>query len=182
MNSSTSSFLCDVCQELFKDPRDLPCGHTLCLECLQKLAEIAVNTGEIFCPQCEFSVSSQNVQDLPKNRTVAEFVSSLPIETQCALVGDGDEHGAAQHVCLDCWDALCQTCSEVHTKTKFTKGHTVKFLAQVTPGDIQARKQSTLFTVTCTKLRSTKCHRIAKVANASSAIRVLVLNVNYIAV
>lgn len=70
--------ICYVCQEMFKDPRDLPCGHTLCLECLHKLAESAVNTGEIFCPQCEFSVSSQNVQDLPKNCTVAQFVSSLP--------------------------------------------------------------------------------------------------------
>jgi hypothetical protein len=143
---------CSVCQEMFKDPRILPCGHTFCLKCLQGIVKTAVGRSNTTrtsvkidtmpCPQCrtQFSVGSQNLQDLPKNFTVADLICSLPANSQCALFGNGDQHGPARHVCLDCWDALCDTCSKVHTKTKLTRDHSVKLLSEVTTEDIQAHK------------------------------------------
>jgi hypothetical protein len=138
---------CSVCQEMFKDPRILPCGHTFCLKCLQGIVKTAADKSNVKidtmpCPQCrtQFSFGSQNLQDLPKNFTVADLICSLPANSQCALLGDGDQHGPAQHVCVDCWDALCDTCSKVHTKTRLTKDHSVKPLSEVTTEDIQAHK------------------------------------------
>jgi hypothetical protein len=143
---------CSVCCEVFKDPRILPCGHTFCLKCLQGIVKTAVgrfNTNRTSakidtkpCPQCRtpFVVGCQNLQDLPKNFTVADLICSLPANSQCVLLGNGDQHGPAQHVCVDCWDALCDTCSKVHTKTKLTQDHLVKLLTEVSTADIQAHK------------------------------------------
>jgi hypothetical protein len=64
----------------------------------------------------------------------------MKTNSQCALLGNGDQHGPAQHVCVDCWDALCDNCSKVHTKTKPTKDHSLKLLSEVTTDDIQAHK------------------------------------------
>jgi hypothetical protein len=140
---------CSVCQEMFKDPRILPCGHTFCLKCLQGIVKTAADKSKskvkidtMPCPQCrtQFIVGSQKLQDLPKNFTVADLICSLPTSSQCALLGDEDQHGPAQHVCLDCWDALCDTCSKVHNKTKLTKDHSIKLLSEITTEDIQAHK------------------------------------------
>jgi hypothetical protein len=131
---------CSVCYHMFTDPRMLPCGHTFCLKCLQDIVKAAASKSDkIPCPTCraEFQVGSQNLQDLPKNFTVAQLISSLPAASQCV---NDSQHDSAQHVCLDCWDALCDTCSKVHTMTKLTKTHTVKLLREVTTEDIQAHK------------------------------------------
>jgi hypothetical protein len=135
-----SKLECSVCYQVFTDPRILPCGHTFCLKCLQDIEKAAAGkSNNIPCPQCraEFQASSQNLQDLPKNFTVAQLICSLPANSQCA---NDSQHGPAQHVCLDCWDALCDTCSKYHTITRFTKDHTVKLLSEVTTEDIQMHK------------------------------------------
>jgi hypothetical protein len=135
-----SKLECSVCYQVFTDPRMLPCGHTFCLKCLQDIEKaVASKSNKLSCPQCrsEFQTSSQNLQDLPKNFIVAQLVCSLPVNSQCA---NDSQHGPAQHVCLDCWDALCDTCSKYHTITRFTKDHTVKLLSEVTTDDIQTHK------------------------------------------
>jgi hypothetical protein len=135
-----SKLECSVCYQVFTDPRMLPCGHTFCLKCLQDIVKaVASKPNKIPCPQfrAEFQVSNQNLQDLPKNFTVAQLISSLPANSQCAIES---KHGPAQHVCLDCWDALCDTCSNCHTRTRFTRDHTVKLLSEVTTEDIQEHK------------------------------------------
>lgn len=42
---------CCVCQEIFDDPRQLPCGHSLCLRCVEKLRDHA-RTTPFVCPIC----------------------------------------------------------------------------------------------------------------------------------
>lgn len=43
---------CPICQELFKDPRLLPCLHTYCKQCLAELVRTAIRKGQISCPEC----------------------------------------------------------------------------------------------------------------------------------
>jgi hypothetical protein len=86
-----AKFECSVCHDVFQDPRILPCGHTFCLQCLQNIVQAAVThngnaaVNKIPCPQCrtQFSVGSQNLQDLPRNYIVADLISSLPASSQC---------------------------------------------------------------------------------------------------
>lgn len=42
---------CSVCQEIFEDPQQLPCGHSMCLGCLQNLRDHSMDT-PFRCPNC----------------------------------------------------------------------------------------------------------------------------------
>lgn len=42
---------CSVCQEIFEDPRQLPCGHSICLSCLQNLRDHSIDV-PFRCPNC----------------------------------------------------------------------------------------------------------------------------------
>uniref|UniRef100_A0AAQ4QT82 RING-type domain-containing protein n=1 Tax=Gasterosteus aculeatus aculeatus TaxID=481459 RepID=A0AAQ4QT82_GASAC len=43
--------MCPVCQDVFKDPRQLPCGHSMCLACLQTLMDHSSDV-PFRCPDC----------------------------------------------------------------------------------------------------------------------------------
>lgn len=43
--------MCPVCREILEDPRQLPCGHSMCLRCLEKLRDHS-STMPFRCPTC----------------------------------------------------------------------------------------------------------------------------------
>ena len=45
-------FECAVCMEQFKEPKVLPCLHTFCMRCLQKLLKKQGPDHVITCPEC----------------------------------------------------------------------------------------------------------------------------------
>ena len=50
---------CGVCLDQYTNPKTLPCHHSFCLKCIEKLpVEIKVISGGIII-MCEYSVSSQ---------------------------------------------------------------------------------------------------------------------------
>jgi hypothetical protein len=117
-----AKFECSVCHDLFQDPRNLPCGHTFCLQCLQHIVQAAVTRSgntvdKIPCPQCrtQFSVGSQNLQDLPKNYIVAAVISSLPANSQCEQVVYCEIHSnkKVKFYCETCQRFACSTCTGV---------------------------------------------------------------------
>jgi len=42
---------CSICYEIFKEPRELPCGHSFCTACLERLASFG-NSEFVDCPSC----------------------------------------------------------------------------------------------------------------------------------
>lgn len=42
---------CSVCREIFEDPRQLPCGHSMCLGCLENLIDLSTEV-PFRCPNC----------------------------------------------------------------------------------------------------------------------------------
>jgi hypothetical protein len=114
---------CSICHDVFQDPRNLPCGHTFCLQCLQHIVHAAVThngnatVDKIPCPQCraEFSVGSQNLQHLPKNYILADLISSLPASSQCDNTVYCEIHSnkKVKFYCATCQRFACSTCTGV---------------------------------------------------------------------
>ena len=52
----TEHFECLVCMEQFKEPKVLPCLHTFCMTCLQKLLKKQGADHVITCPECRQDV------------------------------------------------------------------------------------------------------------------------------
>ena len=58
---------CAICLDIFKDPRRLPCGHSFCADCLDKLVE---RRESFDCPICKEKHTK------PRNGFVADFKSN----------------------------------------------------------------------------------------------------------
>ena len=68
--TDTDSFECPICYETDANPTIIiPCGHTTCGECFQKLidparaAQAGNESGSARCPHCRGTVSSDNITD-----------------------------------------------------------------------------------------------------------------------
>ncbi|ESO85350.1 hypothetical protein LOTGIDRAFT_167929 [Lottia gigantea] len=71
MSSSIEDALsCHICAEIFKDPVEFPCSHSLCHSCLEYLLESSVGT-VLQCPECKDVVQERSIR---KNELLASIV------------------------------------------------------------------------------------------------------------
>ncbi|UHB41758.1 RNF8 [Macrobrachium rosenbergii nudivirus] len=64
---------CTICMEIFTDPRTLGCGHTYCLECLQRIHPKR-------CPMCRSEFMNLRIGTAVNiNSMITYFRSSLPL-------------------------------------------------------------------------------------------------------
>ena len=73
--SPEDAISCSLCMDIFNDPRNLPCGHTFCLQCLQDHinAHLDVNNKTFMCPHCRHVV---NIPD--HNQPAATYANQFP--------------------------------------------------------------------------------------------------------
>ena len=131
---------CCECLNVFNDLRNLPCGHTYCFKCIEKLVETNKNK-QACCALCRISWSMpvENLQELSRN-CVQSFGPQTDFVIKCALFADGDEHGPVEYFCIDCWDPLCADCFKMHKKTRYSQNHGVKKMTDVTEADVRQHK------------------------------------------
>ena len=95
---------CPICTEVYTDPRVLPCGHMYCLKCVEAWSKDKQPGDKLACPLCrkEFTLSSNGVEDLPKNFFVATFleVKGLSSKTIGCKACNGDEAVSYTHLTL----------------------------------------------------------------------------------
>ena len=65
---------CDLCLDVFTDPRILPCGHTFCFQCLCKVDAASDDRICIVC-RTPWSEPKEGLLKLPKNYTIAAVAS-----------------------------------------------------------------------------------------------------------
>ena len=100
----TQHLECAVCMDIYKDPRILPCSHTLCKVCLDGV----VRNSSITCPVCRAPhlLQSSGTDGLPRNLAIAGMVDSLCVE--CKIT-----HSEVS--CRHCDQMVCQNCQVAHT-------------------------------------------------------------------
>ena len=134
VKKATDNLSCPVCYQLFKNPKYLPCHHSYCEECLEKM-----QVGpKIICPECrrEATVSAGGVKDFDNaffiNRLVDEFVLKRKVEGEAEVKCDEcDEDEPVVGYCPDCNLFFCHICYESHKRNKRYHGHGIVPLAEL---------------------------------------------------
>ncbi|KAE8291320.1 RING finger protein nhl-1 [Larimichthys crocea] len=140
---------CPVCQDIFKDPRQLPCGHSMCMSCLENMMD---HTSDMpfRCPDCrgyfghtiavQKSYALANIaEDFRVNRRSRDE-QKKHVYCDCCL----EKKTLAMKMCLKCEVALCKEHVKDHLELPVFTGHPL-----VNPWT----KQHTLATEASTVLR-----------------------------
>ena len=147
---------CTVCLETFKDPKVLPCLHTFCATCLERMVSsthtesIPVDkspgksVGILTCPQCrkEHAIPEGGIRNFLTDFSIANSLlkagAKRPGEEKllvCEECASGEQ--AIAH-CAQC-SYLCEYCSSAHKKMKHYHDHEVTLLQEVNLETFQPR-------------------------------------------
>ena len=134
VKKATVNLTCPICYQLFNNPKYLPCHHSYCEQCLEKMQV----QNKIICPECrkEATVPPGGVKDLPNNffinRMVDELVLKRKVEGEEEVKCDEcDEDESVVAYCPECNSFLCQFCYETHKRNKRFRGHGIVPLTEL---------------------------------------------------
>ena len=128
VKKAQNNLTCPVCYQLFKNPKYLPCYHSYCEECLEKMQV----QSKIICPECrkEAKVPAGGVKELATNFFINRLVDDLILkkkvdgeeEVKC---DECDEDDPVVSFCPECNSFLCHACNDHHKRNKRYRGHAV---------------------------------------------------------
>jgi len=128
---SDDSLKCHLCNQLYTDPRVLPCLHVFCTTCIVQLVSSMLNeepSGVMECPVCRQRAA------LPDGGSV----SCLPLDVVMLNARDVEDvrrgkvvctgcmsHRNAVARCVDCCAFLCLSCVSAHQLMHCFENHKV---------------------------------------------------------
>ena len=125
---------CPVCYQLFKNPKYLPCYHSYCEGCLEKMQV----QSKITCPECrkEAEVPAGGVKQLPNNFFINRLVDDLILKKkvggeQEVKCNECDENDPVVSFCPECNSFLCDTCNDYHKRNKRYRDHAIVPLTEL---------------------------------------------------
>ena len=134
VKKATTNLTCPICYQLFKNPKYLPCYHSYCEECLEK---IAVHS-KIICPECrqEAKIPAGGVKELANNFFISRMVDELVLQRKVegeeeVKCDECDEDEPVVSFCPQCNMFLCQVCNDSHKRSKRFHGHVVVPLTEL---------------------------------------------------
>ncbi|XP_067830406.1 E3 ubiquitin-protein ligase TRIM56-like [Heptranchias perlo] len=139
---------CKICLNMFKHPKMLPCLHTYCQDCLERLAR---GDRKIRCPECRVEVDvsdgiSKLMTNFHINGLLDIFQSKEKEDVTCTLCPRGRKcKNSAMAECLGCSNYMCQSCRDSHRSAHPT--HKMVDLSSSNTGecDAEMRMQKKLF-------------------------------------
>ncbi|XP_033111427.1 tripartite motif-containing protein 45-like [Anneissia japonica] len=116
---------CSLCTKRFTHPKSLPCMHSFCLECLEKLRK--ESNEEISCPICRevFQVPTGGLKHLEDSvfiNGLLDYVTNLEQKLAPTCVCCKKE---AAFICQDCGELYCGICKDTHRRMKISKDHSI---------------------------------------------------------
>ncbi|XP_041847249.1 E3 ubiquitin-protein ligase Midline-1-like isoform X2 [Melanotaenia boesemani] len=133
---------CPVCQDIFKDPLQLPCGHSMCTRCLENLVDHLLADTSFRCPDCR-ATFGETVR-VQKSYALANIAEEFKLnktrretETKCVYCDCCPEKNIlAIKTCLKCEVSMCKQHVKDHLELLVFTGHPL-----VEPlSDLQERK------------------------------------------
>ena len=121
---------CSVCYNRFTDPKQLPCLHSFCLQCLQRIQAATSGIRDtILCPECRrnFTIpGNSDLNTLPTNFRLNSLLDALPV-TECKTsgvkCGNCDKRRQETSYCFTCCSFWCDDCLPSHNRIKAFKEH-----------------------------------------------------------
>ena len=120
---------CPVCTNRFTNPKQLPCLHSFCLHCLQRIQATSGIRDTILCPECRgnFAVPGNgDLNILPTNFRLNSLLDALPV-TECKTsgvkCGNCDKRRQESAYCFTCCSFWCDDCLPSHNRIKTFKEH-----------------------------------------------------------
>ena len=120
---------CPVCTNRFTNPKQLPCLHSFCLHCLQRIQATSRFRDTILCPECRrnFTIPGNgDLNNLPTNFRLNSLLDALPV-TECKTsrvkCGNCDKRRQESAYCFTCCSFWCEDCLPLHNRIKTFKEH-----------------------------------------------------------
>ena len=128
-------FKCGICLELFQDPRNLPCLHTFCRECIQR--SLNEENHSLKCPVCRAKHElSEGAELLPVNPYAQRELPLKRLQQQREDNGGphqlveckscGEQAGPVVAWCEECDAMICQQCVALHKKIAGLRRHHIE--------------------------------------------------------
>ena len=135
---------CSVCMCTCTDPKQLPCLHSFCLNCLNGIQRTSGVHGKITCPECrrQFQIpGSGNPSELPTNFRINSLLDVLAIK-ECSTAnvkcGNCNKRSAQTLYCFQCCSFWCEECILAHNVIRTNKEHKTLALKDFQDQDIEA--------------------------------------------
>ena len=120
---------CSVCMIKFTDPKQLPCLHSFCLHCLQRIQRTSGIRETISCPECRqnFRIPGDgDLNALPTNFRINSLLDVLAIKecnTSGVKCGNCDRRSGESYYCFQCCSFWCDDCIGLHNGIRANKEH-----------------------------------------------------------
>ncbi|KAJ8032305.1 E3 ubiquitin-protein ligase TRIM56 [Holothuria leucospilota] len=121
---------CPICLQQYKEPKQLPCLHRYCRECLDELIERNSVVGTITCPECraEFEVPAEGLNGLKTDFYIKNIIEYIQLQKS---LEDGQLRECCDCLktvkvtayCFKCNDFLCKECHSSHMTKKILRDH-----------------------------------------------------------
>lgn len=129
---------CPICQDVFSDPRSLPCVHTFCFHCIEQYVHDKYPGQSVDCPMCRkpFQIPTKGVGSLPVNFFLNKLLNVRKQHLKsngggvnevscdvCSTTGATSANACASLKCVQCRENLCDLCVDYHHRMKATQSH-----------------------------------------------------------
>ncbi|XP_068689026.1 tripartite motif-containing protein 2-like [Montipora foliosa] len=143
---------CPVCQDVFKDPRHLPCLYSFCLTCLTNWHRASGAQNTLRCPKCQGVnrvPASGDLKDLPISFFVNGLIDALKIK-ECnktqVMCGNCHKKSSEALYCFQCGIFFCEQCITAHNLVQiYSKDHRVRAVKDFQGNDYKELLQRPVF-------------------------------------
>ncbi|KAJ8021314.1 E3 ubiquitin-protein ligase TRIM56 [Holothuria leucospilota] len=123
-------WLCTICLQQFKEPKQLPCFHRYCRECLKQLLERHRGASVVSCPECrdEFTVPIEGIDGFKTDLYMINMIENIKMRKSIEDNERRECYACLKTLkmaayCSKCKGFLCHSCYVYHMTNNTLRDH-----------------------------------------------------------